>query len=193
MVVLAEDMGSLVSRVQGFCGRRTITEALVVMFGMDGGGKTTILYRLKLNKVVQTIPTIGHNAESLDIVDDMPLLVWDVGLGAKGWPLLRHYLSGCNGFVFVVDSTDTEIFQEAKENLFMVLNFTEIVDIPFIVLANKQDLEGACSPSEVALYLDLERIQYNKWAVFGCSGLTGEGVKEALEKLCTMIKEHRSL
>lgn len=29
------------------------------MVGLDAGGKTTILYRLKLGEVVTTIPTIG--------------------------------------------------------------------------------------------------------------------------------------
>ena len=32
----------------------------ILMLGLDGGGKTTILYKLKLGKIVQTIPTIGH-------------------------------------------------------------------------------------------------------------------------------------
>ena len=31
----------------------------VLMVGLDGAGKTTILYRLKLGEVVSTVPTIG--------------------------------------------------------------------------------------------------------------------------------------
>jgi GTPase SAR1 family protein len=31
----------------------------ILLLGLDGAGKTTILYRLKLGEVVQTIPTIG--------------------------------------------------------------------------------------------------------------------------------------
>jgi ADP-ribosylation factor family len=33
--------------------------------GLDGAGKTTLLYRMKINKVVPTIPTIGFNAEQV--------------------------------------------------------------------------------------------------------------------------------
>lgn len=35
----------------------------ILMVGLDGAGKTTILYKLKLNEVVTTIPTIGFNIE----------------------------------------------------------------------------------------------------------------------------------
>ena len=31
----------------------------ILMVGLDGAGKTTILYKLKLGEVISTIPTIG--------------------------------------------------------------------------------------------------------------------------------------
>jgi GTPase SAR1 family protein len=34
-------------------------EQRIVMLGLDNGGKTTILYKLKMGEVVQTTPTIG--------------------------------------------------------------------------------------------------------------------------------------
>lgn len=37
--------------------------ARICMLGLDGAGKTTILYKLKLGEVVSTIPTIGFNVE----------------------------------------------------------------------------------------------------------------------------------
>jgi len=33
------------------------------MVGLDAAGKTTVLYRLKLNELVMTIPTIGDVVE----------------------------------------------------------------------------------------------------------------------------------
>ncbi len=35
------------------------TPARILMLGLDAAGKTTILYKVKLNETVQTIPTIG--------------------------------------------------------------------------------------------------------------------------------------
>ena len=34
-------------------------EVRVLILGLDGAGKTTILYRLQIGEVVTTIPTIG--------------------------------------------------------------------------------------------------------------------------------------
>jgi ADP-ribosylation factor 1/2 len=35
-------------------------EARLLVVGLDGVGKTTILYRLRLGEIVTTIPTIGY-------------------------------------------------------------------------------------------------------------------------------------
>ena len=35
--------------------------AKIAMLGLDAAGKTTIMYKLKLNELVTTIPTVGFN------------------------------------------------------------------------------------------------------------------------------------
>ena len=40
-------------------------EARILMLGLDAAGKTTILFKLKLGEVVQSIPTIGFNVETV--------------------------------------------------------------------------------------------------------------------------------
>jgi GTPase SAR1 family protein len=37
------------------------TEKRILMLGLDAAGKTTILYKLKLGEVIQSVPTIGLN------------------------------------------------------------------------------------------------------------------------------------
>ena len=39
----------------------------ILMVGLDAAGKTTILYKLKLGEVVQTIPTIGNSSALVGI------------------------------------------------------------------------------------------------------------------------------
>lgn len=34
-------------------------EMRILMLGLDGAGKTTILFKLKLGEIIPTIPTIG--------------------------------------------------------------------------------------------------------------------------------------
>ena len=42
-------------------------------------GKTTILYKLKLNEEVRSIPTIGFNREMVSPMPGLTFSVWDVG------------------------------------------------------------------------------------------------------------------
>ena len=37
----------------------------IVMVGLDSAGKTTVLYRLKFNQYISTVPTIGFNCEKI--------------------------------------------------------------------------------------------------------------------------------
>jgi len=41
----------------------TNKEVKIMMLGLDAAGKTTILYKMKLNEVVSSVPTIGFNCE----------------------------------------------------------------------------------------------------------------------------------
>ena len=75
--------------------------------------------------------------------------VWDVGGQDKIRPLWRHYYTGTQGLVFVVDSQDRERVDEAKQELHRILSDREMKDCLLLVFANKQDLPGgtlSCHP-----------------------------------------------
>ena len=42
------------------------TEKRILMLGLDAAGKTTILFKLKLGEVIQSVPTIGFNMETVE-------------------------------------------------------------------------------------------------------------------------------
>ena len=50
----------------------------ILMVGLDNAGKTTILYRLKLEEVVSTVPTLGFNVETVTY-KNISFTVWDIG------------------------------------------------------------------------------------------------------------------
>ena len=52
------------------------------MIGLDAAGKTTILYRLKLGKIVTTISTVGFNVETVEH-GNFNFTFWDTGGGDK--------------------------------------------------------------------------------------------------------------
>ena len=50
-----------------------------------------------------------------------------------------------------------------------------------MVFANKQDLEGAMTPSEISNALGLSALKNRTWSIFKTSALKGEGLEEAME------------
>ena len=48
------------------------------MVGLDAAGKTTILYKLKLGEVVNSVPTIGFNVENVEY-KNIKFTMWDIG------------------------------------------------------------------------------------------------------------------
>ena len=165
--------------------------AKILMLGLDAAGKTTVLYKLKLNEVVNTIPTIGFNVETVKPGKNVSFTVWDVGGQDKIRPLWRHYFVGTEGLVFVVDSVDKSRFHEARDELNWILDSDEMVGVPLVVLANKQDMPNACNPSEVAEKLGLTMVKNRKWYVHGTSALSGEGVLESVSELSRLVREYQ--
>lgn len=59
----------------------------------DIRASVAILYKLKLDQDVTTIPTVGFNVETVTY-KNTKFNVWDVGGQDKIRPLWRHYFSG---------------------------------------------------------------------------------------------------
>lgn len=49
----------------GCCSKRRDSNPHILMVGLEGSGKTTILYQLERENKVHSIPTIGFNIETL--------------------------------------------------------------------------------------------------------------------------------
>ena len=161
----------------------------VLLLGLDAAGKTTILYNLKMGEVVKTIPTIGFNVESLEY-KRLKFNVWDVGGQHKIRVLWRHYYQNADALIFVVDSTDYERIDEAAEEIQNMLLDEELKNCVLLVMANKQDLSGAMTPSEVAKKLRLDGMK-RRWIVQGTSGTTGQGLQEGLDWLAVEMQKKK--
>ena len=68
------------------------------MLGLDAAGKTTILYKMKLNELITTIPTVGFNVEEVSY-QNLTMTVWDVGGQKTIRNLWKHYLSNNDAMV----------------------------------------------------------------------------------------------
>ncbi|XP_060067568.1 ADP-ribosylation factor-like [Ylistrum balloti] len=163
----------------------------ILMLGLDAAGKTTVLYKIKLNENVCTIPTIGFNVEEVSPCKGVSFTVWDVGGQDKIRPLWRHYYQDTEGLVYVVDSNDRERINEAREELFGILNNDEMRGVPVVVLANKQDLPHAMNTAEVADRMCLMKLTGRKWFVQGTCAMTGDGIYEGMREMARLTKENK--
>jgi small GTP-binding protein len=114
-------------------------ELRALMLGLDAAGKTTILYKMKLGEVVSSVPTIGFNVETVEF-QKVKFTVWDVGGQDKIRQLWKHYFQNTQALIFVVDSSDRDRVEIAKEELHKMLAEDELKDAVVLVLANKQDM-----------------------------------------------------
>ncbi|KAI1289582.1 ADP-ribosylation factor 6 [Halotydeus destructor] len=159
------------------------------MLGLDAAGKTTILYKLKLGQSVTTIPTVGFNVETVTY-KNVKFSVWDVGGQDKIRPLWRHYYTGTQALIFVVDSADRDRIDEARQELHRIVNDREMREVIILVFANKQDLPDAMKPQEIQdkLGLTLTGLRQRNWYVQPCCASTGEGLHDGLSWLMTNNK-----
>ena len=117
-------------------------EFKVKMFGLDDAGKTKILYLLKSETKVMTIPTIGFNVEKIENESqEKNITIWDIGGNKMVRKLWKQYFCNTNGLIWVYDMSKKEKYEESQNELKSIINNPDIKsDIPLLIIANKSDL-----------------------------------------------------
>lgn len=164
-------------------------EMRILMLGLDAAGKTTILYKLKLGEVVSSVPTIGFNVETVEY-KNIKFTVWDVGGQDKIRLLWRHYYQNTQGLIFVVDSSDKDRIDIAKEELQRMLGEEELRDAVVLVFANKQDM-GVMSVADITERLALHSMRGREWFIQGTCAITGDGLYDGLDWLTKVVHKKK--
>ncbi|KAH7817388.1 Arf1h [Monocercomonoides exilis] len=189
-------MGLLTSKIKNLFGK---TEKRIFLFGLDAAGKTSILYKLSLNKFIQTIPTIGFNTEEVHY-KKITFNIWDIGGGKEIRRLWHVYCEKMDALVIAIDTADvSRIACETmgcgdclKEYVHFLLQQKEAGNIPLLIYANKQDLSGAVGPEYIREKLELDRVCAERsWHIQPCSALTGDGLLDGLEWLTNEFASKR--
>ncbi|VDN57369.1 unnamed protein product [Dracunculus medinensis] len=167
-------MGGVLSYFRGLFGQK---ELRILILGLDGAGKTTILYRLQVGEVVTTIPTIGFNVEQVTY-KNLKFQVWDLGGQTSIRPYWRCYYANTDAIIYVVDSADKDRIGISKQEL-----EEELKDATLMILANKQDINGCLSLAEIHRCLGLEALRTRTFQIFKTSAIKGDGLDEAMEWL----------
>lgn len=167
----------------------------VLLLGLDAAGKTTLLYRLQLGKVVEAMPTVGFNVETA-VYKNIRFTIWDCGGQEKVRPLWRDPAYGgpsfgnCSGMIFVLDSCDTDRIQTSKDELDKLLCMDDMKDVPILVFANKRDLPNTMTAAEISDKLSLDSLKH-LYFIQECSATSGHGLHEGFDWLSRQVSLQR--
>eukprot|EP01098_Paradermamoeba_levis_P001232 TRINITY_DN11386_c0_g1_i1.p1 TRINITY_DN11386_c0_g1~~TRINITY_DN11386_c0_g1_i1.p1 ORF type:complete len:177 (+),score=34.64 TRINITY_DN11386_c0_g1_i1:74-604(+) len=159
-------------------------ELRLLVLGLDGAGKSTILYRLKHGEYINPCPALGSNTETIQY-KNIKFIMRDVGGQSKIRHLWCKYFDGTDAVIFVIDANDRERLDEAKEELHKLMSEAQLVNAALLVFCNKVDLPTLSVP-EMTEKLGLSSLQNRKWFIQGSAATTGQGLYQGLEWLSSV-------
>ena len=125
-------------------------------------------------------PTVGFNIKTIQ-VDRFKVNVWDVGGQKSIRGFWRNYFDTTDGLIWVVDSSDRERLGICRDELVSLLKEDRLAGASLLIVANKQDVPGSLTPSEVARFLDFDSIKQSRHcAVLKCSALDKDSVTDCI-------------
>ncbi|KAG1937759.1 ADP-ribosylation factor-like protein 13B [Pimephales promelas] len=151
----------------------------LVMVGLDNAGKTATVRGIQGESPLDVAPTVGFSKVDLK-QGKFEVTIFDLGGGKRIRGIWKNYYSESYGVVFVVDSSDVQRIQETRDTMAEVLRHPRIAGKPVLVLANKQDQDGALAEADIIETLSLEKIvNENKCLcqIEPCSAVLGYGKK----------------
>lgn len=133
-------------------------------------------------RAIKESTTVAMDFGRLTIDDDLVLYLFGTP-GQKRFDFMWEILSeGMLGFIVLVDSTRPETFREARN---ILETFKAYAPTPYVVAANKQDLEDAWDVEDLRIALRLPK----DVKVVPCVAVDKESVKKVLLELLYSILE----
>ncbi|XP_049325625.1 ADP-ribosylation factor-like protein 13B isoform X5 [Astyanax mexicanus] len=159
--------------------REPARKVTLVMVGLDNAGKTATVRGIQGESPLDVAPTVGFSKVDLK-QGKFEVTIFDLGGGKRIRGIWKNYYSESYGVVFVVDSSDIQRIQETRDTMAEVLRHPRIAGKPVLVLANKQDQDGALAEADIIESLSLEKlVNENKCLcqIEPCSAVLGYGKK----------------
>ncbi|XP_073087897.1 ADP-ribosylation factor-like protein 13B isoform X2 [Manis javanica] len=159
--------------------REPVRKVTLVMVGLDNAGKTATAKGIQGECPEDVAPTVGFSKIYLR-QGKFEVTIFDLGGGKRIRGIWKNYYAESYGVIFVVDSSDEERMEETKETMSEVLRHPRISGKPILVLANKQDKEGALGEADVIECLSLEKLANEHKSlcqIEPCSAVLGYGKK----------------
>nr|CAD7459151.1 unnamed protein product [Timema tahoe] len=103
------------------------------------------------------VPTVGFSSVKLSH-RSYSVVIYDLGGGAQIRDIWHRYFVDVHGVIFVVDASDVSRLDEGRKVLETLLTHDKLAGKPVLLLANKQDKEGALDELDIVERLNVEAI-----------------------------------
>jgi len=174
-------------------------EYYALILGLDNAGKTTYLEQTKtkfnrnykgtnLNKITTTV---GLNIGKVD-TGGIRLNFWDLGGQEELQSLWDKYYAESHAVIYVIDSSDRDRLLESKGAFDKMVTNEALDSVPLLVLANKQDIPGCMTISEIKGVFNesAHLIGHRDCLVLPVSALRGDGVDEGFKWIVQCVKRN---
>lgn len=178
----------------------------VHLLGLDASGKTTLMYRLKQNEIISTLPTYGYNVETIQH-NNVNFTLWEVGGNDKVRSLWKYEFHKTHAIIYVVDAVfdqrrlfpahdskkrpSMQVHECVQDELYEMLREPNLKQCILLILLNKQDLPKAMDPNAFDDAFQIHRGISDPESPFyqrivhiqPCSVITGAGLTEGFDWL----------
>lgn len=130
---------------------------MLLLVGLDNAGKSVAVKGLAGESHNDVMPTIGLSVTYLKHPEYV-VKVFDLGGSSNIRAIWQRYFVDAHGVIFVVDSSDYQRLDEARQVLYNLLSHEKISGKPILLLANKQDRQEALDEMDLVEKLELEAL-----------------------------------
>jgi GTPase SAR1 family protein len=176
----------------------------LVLCGLDAAGRETILTQLKLGPEFQrrSEKLLENSGYPVSIIESpqIKITAFYLGLSYRSLRVLvEHLIKDADAIVYIIDSHDTDRLEHARSELHAMLKGPYHLqedknpphNVPLLIFANKQDLRGAQSPTDIQTFLKMEEVYKQgegKWFVQGSVAANGgRGIREGFTWLSSNL------
>ncbi|XP_014470304.1 PREDICTED: ADP-ribosylation factor-like protein 13B [Dinoponera quadriceps] len=136
--------------------RGTERTIVLLIVGLDNAGKSSVLNHISGDPDQNVLPTMGFRMVTLKHKSYL-VKIYDIGGSSQIRALWPKYYNDIHGLIYVVDASDISRLAENKVVFNELIAHEHISTKPLLLLANKQDLNGAVDELDLVENLDVER------------------------------------
>ena len=162
-------------------------EYTIRIFGLDNSGKSTLLMSL-INPVEGNVAEITEDFVADEMIYQKSRInLFDIS-GKKTYrEYWKNFFHSSDGFIFVVDVSDSKRFDEAKQALKTIIQIEDNKDVPLLIYANEIDLLNSKYDTE-KLWKELDLHKSDNIFIQACSSKKLIGLKEGFEWIYKKVK-----